>query len=182
MDVHPPKNGINRYWSIPMWLYPMPPIRIRLQSWHSLSNTLGEVMCPGRRSLDFFPSSGKSNWNIMMEHIILYYIVLYFILYWIVFYSIILYYTILYHIYISIVIISVLSIILSGNSLDSNWQQLFVEGFLCKGVQARGCYGCNHGKLTHPIVGIDIYIYTHVHTYIYIYIVCIYIKTLYKPF
>jgi hypothetical protein len=49
-------------------------------------------------------------------------------------------------------------------------------------VQARGCYGCNHGKLTHPIVGIDIYIYTHVHTYIYIHSVYIYIKTLYKPF
>jgi hypothetical protein len=42
-------------------------------------------------------------------------------------------------------------------------------------VQARGCYGCNHGKLTHPIVGIDIYIYTHVHTYIYIHSVYIYI-------
>ena len=146
-----------------MWLYPMPPIRICLQSWHSLSNTLGEVMRPGRRSLDFLPSSGRSNWNIMMENIILYDIILY---------SILFYYTILYYIiYIFIVIISVLSIILSGNSLDSNWQQLFVEGFLCKGVQARGCYGCNHGKLTHPIVGIDIYIYsiyTHVHTYIYI--------------
>ena len=73
-------------------------------------------------------------------------------------------------------IISVLSIILSGNSLDSNWQQLFVEGFLCKEVQARGRYGCNHGNLTHPIVGIDIYIYTHVHTYIRIHIY-IYVHT-----
>ena len=72
----------------------------------------------------------------------------------------------------SIMIISVLSIILSGNSLDSNWQQLFVEGFLCKGVQARGCYGCNHGNLTHPIVGIDIYIYN---------IYSVYIIYIYKP-
>ena len=107
MDVHPPKNGINRYWSIPMWYQPIPkhPKKPKKPPELGVALRLDDARSPWPGYRMESQTSLVITTNIYYIYIILYiiyYIYIYYIIYYklsIIYYILHIKYYILYIIY-----------------------------------------------------------------------------------